>query len=37
MKGINYGALIAPLIETLKQQQSQIGELRMEIQALRAR
>jgi hypothetical protein len=37
MKGINYGALIAPLIETLKQQQSQIGELRMEIEALRAR
>ncbi|MEF8732823.1 MAG: tail fiber domain-containing protein [Candidatus Accumulibacter meliphilus] len=36
MKGINYSALIAPLIETLKQQQSQIGELRMEIEALRA-
>jgi len=36
MKGINYSALIAPLIETLKQQQSQIGELRVEIAALRA-
>jgi Chaperone of endosialidase len=35
MKGINYGALIAPLIETVKQQQAQIGELRAEIQALK--
>ncbi len=37
MKGINYSALIAPLIESLKQQQSQIGELRVEIETLRAR
>lgn len=36
MKGINYGILIAPLIEAVKQQQAQIGELRAEVQALRA-
>jgi hypothetical protein len=36
MKGINYAALIAPLIEAMKQQRAQIGELRAEIQALRA-
>ena len=37
MKGINYPVLIAPLIEAMKQQQAQIGELRAHIEALRAR
>jgi Chaperone of endosialidase len=36
MKGINYPALIAPLIEALKDQQAQIGELRAEMRALGA-
>ena len=34
MKGINYPALVAPLIEALKEQQAQIGELRAQIRAL---
>ena len=36
MKGINYSALIAPVIEVMKQQQAQIAELQAEVQALRA-
>ena len=35
MKGINYSALIAPLIEAVKQQQAQINELRAEVQTVR--
>jgi len=35
MKGINYAALVAPLIEAVKRQQEEIGELRAEIQALK--
>lgn len=35
MKGINYSALLAPLIETVKQQQVQIDDLHAEIKAMR--
>ena len=31
MKGINYAALIAPLIEAMKQQQVQIDRLRADV------
>lgn len=36
MKGINYPALIAPLIEAIKQQQTQINELKNEMLTLKA-
>lgn len=36
MKGVNYSALVAPLIEALKAQQAQIGELQAQVRALAA-
>jgi Chaperone of endosialidase len=35
IKGINYAGLIPPLVETVKQQQAQITELRAELQSLK--
>ena len=36
MKSIGYGNLVAPLIEAIKEQQSQIEQLRQEIEALKS-
>lgn len=36
LKGVNYGALVAPLVEAVKAQQAQIEALAAELQALRA-